>query len=192
MQHTNLKSALVKSSSLVVLFISLFSFSVLAGRDSYEIYLNNKLIQKQYVGEASTGLAGLQLDNSNYNDKLVINYVHCNTKGAGKGRNIEVRNAQGQILKEWKFADATGADVSMSIPVKDILALQKNNPNATLSLFYFSAQELPKGQMLASIKLGDKSVSRLQQTKGLNAEWTAFSPIFYNTNLKLSMRNLRA
>src|SRR5215211_695222 len=63
-----------------------------AGLDSYEIYLNDKLILKQYVNEPLI-LASLQLNQSNVNDKLVINYSQCNMPDKiGKGRSISVKD----------------------------------------------------------------------------------------------------
>ncbi len=161
MSAINLKAVIAKSGALVVLLVTLLSTSAFAGRDFYEVYLNNKLIKRQYQGEATTGLMDLQLDKSNVNDKLVITYYHCSTKGAGKDRNIQIKNMRNEIVKEWKFADATGSDASMSIPVKELLALQKNNPATPLNIYYFSTSELTQGMMLASVKPMNKSVSYL-------------------------------
>jgi len=161
MLHTNFRSALVKTFTLIVLCLTAFSFKSKAGGDRYEIYLNDKLIEQRFVGQMAVDISSLQLDKTNYKDKLVIYYSHCGT--IGKGRSIVVKDDQNRILKEWKFADATGADASMSIPVKDILDLQKNNANASLSLYYFSSQYLPKGRMLTSIKLKEKNVALHKQ-----------------------------
>ncbi len=162
MLHTNFKSALVKTFTLIVLSLTVFTYASKAGGDRYEIYLNDKLITQQYVGKLAVDVSSLQLDKANYKDKLVIYYSHCGT--AGKGRSIVLKDEQNKIVKEWKFADAAGTDASMSIPVKDILGLQKNN--ATLKLYYFSSQYLPKGRMLTSIKLKDKNLAQHQSEKG--------------------------
>jgi hypothetical protein len=100
-------------------------------------------------------VSNLQLTKANSNDELVIYYSHCGQ--TGKGRSIVLRDDKNNIVKEWKFSDATGSDASMKIPVKEILELQKKNSNASLSLYYFSSQYLPKGRMLTSIKLQDKN-----------------------------------
>ena len=94
---------------------------------------------------------------ANYNDELVIYYSHCGQ--TGKGRSIVLRDDNNNIIKEWKFSDATGSDASMKIPVKEILELQRKNANTSLSLYYFSSQYLPKGRMLTSIKLQDKNTA---------------------------------
>jgi hypothetical protein len=169
MLHTNLKSALLKSFMLIMLCLTAFSFISKAGGDRYEIYLNNKLITQRYVAQQSVDISSLQLDKTNYKDKLVIYYSHCGA--TGKGRSIVLKDEQNKILKEWKFADASGSDASMSIPVKDILDLQKNSAHSSLSLYYFSSQYLPKGRMLTSIKLKEKNVAFQQSNDG--KYWTA-------------------
>src|SRR5207342_1309582 len=91
-----------------------------AGGESYEIYLNSKLICKQVNGKFLCGEKGLQLTKSNINDKLVITYNHCGR--IGTGRTIVAKNEHDQTLKEWKFAD----DATIAIPVKEILNLEKS------------------------------------------------------------------
>ncbi|HEY6977648.1 MAG TPA: hypothetical protein VH396_15225 [Chitinophagaceae bacterium] len=164
MLHTNLKSALAKTFTFIVICLTTFSFISKAGGDKYEIYLNDKLITQKYVGQSGVDVSSLQLDKTNSKDNLIIYYSHCGT--VGKGRTILIKDEQNKVLKEWKFADATGNDASMSIPVKDILDLQKNNVHASLSLYYFSSQYLPKGRMLTAIKLKEKNVAFHQPRDG--------------------------
>ena len=153
MQRSNFKQTLVNVFTFATL--SLFTFSAKAGGDSYEIYLNNKLILKQHVTQ-SLNIKSLQLDKANLNDRLVIFYSHCGQ--TGKGRSIAIKDAKGKILKEWKFANSTGSSKGMIIPVKEILQLEKNNLNSGLRLYY-AAQQLPKGFMLTSLDLGKSSVT---------------------------------
>jgi len=54
----------------------------------------------------------------------------------------------------------------MSIPVKDIFDLQKKNVSATLKLYYFSSQYLPKGRVLTSIKLQEKNLAKHDSKEG--------------------------
>lgn len=131
------------------------------GADSYRIYLNNKLILQQYVSR-SLDLRNLPLSEANANDKLVIYYNHCGA--TGRSRSIAVKDENGVVLKEWKFQDAPvkeggmnipAGDDGMTIPVKEILALQAKNQG--LSLFY-SSQQLPAGHMLTRIDKGTKPV----------------------------------
>lgn len=158
MKHIRCLLPLVKSFLPVVFYLTAFNqISNAGGGDSYQIYLNKKLVLTQYVNNVSTGIMTLQLDKSNYNDQLVIVYSHCGV--TGKGRNIVVKNDQNQVLKEWKYADVEGSDASMIIPVKDILELKKNNTGSTLNLYYFASELLPGGRMLTSLRLDDKSVT---------------------------------
>ena len=161
MSHIHFKQSMLKTFIATALFLTTFSFAAIAGGDTYEIYLNNKLVFKQRVlNTTAVDLNSLPLTKANYNDELEIYYSHCGVTGTG--RSIEIKDDQGNVLKEWKFADATGNNASMLIPVKEILDLQKNNANASLSLYYFSSKYLPKGLMLTSIKLKERNVALLE------------------------------
>jgi hypothetical protein len=156
MLHSNAKWTWSKTFAAIVLFLTTFSFAAIAGGDTYEIYLNKKLVFKQRVLNASAiDLNSLQLTKANYNDELVIYYSHCGVTGTG--RSIEIKDDQNNVLKEWKYKDANSSNTAMTIPVKEILELQKNNPKAVLNLYYFSSKYLPKGRMLASIKTQEKN-----------------------------------
>ena len=156
MQRLIFKRAIVKAFVFTTLCLTAFTMSAKAGLDSYEIYLNNKLIVKQAVNQPLS-LKDLQLDKANANDQLVIHYSQCNAPGkVGKGRNIIVKDAEGKTLKEWKFADATGANTRMVIPVKELLALEKNGGGGTLNLYY-AAIDRSEGQILAGFKIKGKS-----------------------------------
>ena len=135
---------------------------LIAGTDSYRIYLNNKLVLQQYVTR-SLDLKNLPLSEANANDKLVIYYNHCGA--TGRSRSIAVKDENGVVLKEWKFPDAPvkdggmnipAGDDGMTIPVKEILALQAKVHG--LSLFY-SSQQLPSGHLLTRIDKVSKPVA---------------------------------
>ena len=149
----NIKLALVKAFTCALFF--LFTFTAKAGGDSYEIYLNNKLILKQFVTQP-LNIRNLQLDKANSNDRLIIFYSHCGQ--TGNARSIAIKDDNGNIVKQWKFADATGSNKSMIIPVKELLQLEKNNTKTHLNLYY-AAQQLPRGRMLTSVDLGKKDVT---------------------------------
>lgn len=161
-----MKKLFGKPITLITLCLTLFSVSAIAGADSYTIYLNNKLILKEYVSKASLTLKDLQLNQSNMNDMLIISYNHCGT--IGKGRSIVIKDEQGKLLKEWKFADAEGSDAGMKIPVKDLLALEKSSGKNALNIYYYSSQLLPKGKALASIKTGSQNATSLRLQKNEN------------------------
>lgn len=149
MKTTTFNQAFLKIFTLITLCFTTFGFTTKFGLDSYEIYLNNKLILKQSVNQPLS-LRVLQLDKANVNDQLRINYIHCTLKGAGTDRNIVLKDEKGKKLKDWSFANATGSDLNMVISVKELLSLIKNNPNHELSLYYTS-KEQTKSQMLASL-----------------------------------------
>jgi hypothetical protein len=135
----------------LTLCFTVFSFTTKLGLDSYEIYLNNKLILKQSVKQPLS-LRILQLSKANDNDQLRINYKHCTLEGAGTGRTIVLKDEKGNTLKKWAFTNASGSDLSMVIPVKELLQLEKNNADHELSLQY-TARELPKGETLAFLRV---------------------------------------
>jgi len=157
MQHRSLKPAW--AIALTFTIICLQAFTAKAGGESFEIYLNNKLILRQAVTQSLT-LQSLQLDKANKDDELVIYYNHCGT--TGKNRTIAIKDDKGNTIKEWKFADATGSNKGMTILVKELLQLEKNYSHAGLNIVY-SSQELPKGRALSALQFNGKSTSWRQQ-----------------------------
>jgi hypothetical protein len=140
------------------------AFQAKAGLDSYEIYLNNKLILKQSVNQPLT-LESLSLDQSNINDQLTIHYSQCNAPDKlGKGRSISVKDASGNTIKKWSFADAKSGQTGMVIPVKELLQLEKKTPLSKLSLYY-TAEGHATGQLLANFHFGSKGTTYNQEYK---------------------------
>ena len=152
--------AYLKQNLLVVLLSFIFCFSAFtakAGLDSYEIYLNDKLLVKQYVNQPLS-LDNLGLNASNMNDRLVIHYSQCNVPNKlGKSRSILVKDAKGNTVKKWNFADAKDGNTGMIIPVKELLQLEKS-ALSKLSLFY-TAEGHATGQLLANFHFGTKSTT---------------------------------
>ena len=157
MQHRSVRPAW--ASVLIIAIICLQAFTTKAGTESFEIYLNNKLILRQAVTQSFT-LQSLQLDKANKNDQLVIYYNHCGA--IGKNRAIVIKDDKGNTIKEWKFADATGTDKGMTIPVKELLQLEKNYSQNGLNIVY-SSQQLPKGRAIAALQYAGKSTTWQQQ-----------------------------
>jgi predicted molibdopterin-dependent oxidoreductase YjgC len=151
MKHNTFNQAFIKLFMLITLSLTAFSFTTKFGLDGYEVYLNNKLILKQYVNQPLS-LRVLQLDKANEGDELHIKYKHCTKKGPGTGRSIVLKDEKGNTLKKWAFADATDSDFNMTIAVKELLQLEKKNAHHELSLHY-TARELPKGEMLGFVRL---------------------------------------
>jgi len=141
----------------IVAIISLQAFTAKAGTDVFEIYLNNKLILRQAVNQSFT-LQSLQLNKANKNDQLIIFYNHCGV--IGKNRSIAIKDDKGNTIKEWKFADATGTDKGMTIPVSELLQLEKNYSHGGFNLFY-SSQQLPQGRALSALQFTGKSTTWL-------------------------------
>ncbi len=143
--------------ALILTLLSCFilAVSAMAGGDGYEVYLNKKLLIRQSLAEP-LDLKTLVLNESNRSDKLVIKFIQCNAPNkTGKNRAISVKNAEGKVVKEWKFKDATADFILMEIPVSEVLALQQSAAG-TLSLCY-SAEGMQKSQNLASIGSMKKS-----------------------------------
>lgn len=123
----------------------LFSFSGKKGGDSFQIYVDGKLIVEQFV-HASKGVQNLQLSQISSKEKIEVYYSHCGK--VGKSRAISIKSADNKTLKEWKFAD-TEKKTFMTCQIKEILALQKSK-SSKLNLYY-SSKELPDGRLLAVI-----------------------------------------
>ena len=151
MKHKTFKQAFMQLFMLVALGFTVFGFTANLGLDSYEIYLNNKLILKQYVNQPLS-LRKLQLEKANANDQLRINYKHCHGNGVGTDRSIAIKDERGNTLKKWDFADGKGANTNMIIAVGELSRLEREHANQDLSLHYAS-RELPKGEVLAFLRM---------------------------------------
>jgi hypothetical protein len=152
--QTNIKKLSV-FTILMAGCLSLLSFSNPKGGDSFEIFLNHKLVLQQYLYGDRT-VKSLVLTEANYNDKLSIKYSHCGVPG--KQRTITLKDAQDRVVRQWTFANASGHNTAMTCSVKEIMDLQKTKGNISLKLSYSSA-ELPKGHVLVSITKGSTSVA---------------------------------
>jgi len=148
MLHASFKRTLPGIMGLMILCLAFFAFTPV-GVDKYEVYLNDKLLLKEYAMK-DISLKSLQLEKAKPTDQLVIYYTHCHGNAAGTGRTISVKNTKGEVLKEWKFADPSGGKTGMTIAVKELQQLEKNHGNSNLTLYYASSQ-LPGGQLLAAL-----------------------------------------
>lgn len=158
MKHSKMNRIVAKTLALLALLISFAGISAKAGGDGYEIYLNNKLILRQHQGQ-TLSLTSLELNKSNANDKLVIYYTRCSAKdNSGKGRSITLKDDKGNTLKVWAFADMIDDKGAMTIPVKEILDLQKKNGESNLTIFYAS-KEHPQSRILPALQLSVKNAS---------------------------------
>jgi len=145
MQHKALKSVFLFALSTV-----LFSFSSNWGGDSYQIYINKKLVMKEFVHN-STGAKSFTMDKASYDDQIEVYYSHCGQ--VGKSRAITIKDENNRLLKELHFADFSGKNSGMDFKVSDFINWDKRNGVDQLNIYY-SAKELPGGRLLASITLG--------------------------------------
>jgi hypothetical protein len=131
-----------------------------AGLDYYELFIGKKLILKRALNQP-LNLENLPISQANSNEQLIIYYYQCNApdKLAGN-RVITLKDANGNKIREWKFADAKGSNTGMSISIKELLQLQKANKNS-LALFY-SAEGKTKEEKLVSVATGNKTVGFLK------------------------------
>lgn len=140
-----------------ILLLTIFSTSSHAGGYAFEIYLNNKLLLKQQHKTVISGSPLLQLTSANANDNLRILFTNCGM--TRKTRSIAIKDENNATIKEWEFANATASDFTMTIPVKEILAIQKKKGNAVLKIYYFSPDHFTEGQMLASLQPESKKIA---------------------------------
>ena len=157
MKNSSIKQKVIRILSVFTVCFTLLNVQAKAGADGFEVYLNNRLIQKSWVGQ-QLDLKNLDLSKANVNDHLTILYTQCHAPGkVAKGRSLVVKDEQGKVLKEWKFDDSDNAKLAMMIPVKDILALQTSNSEKSLTLCY-QADNRPQPVVVASLKIKVKSV----------------------------------
>ena len=131
--------------------IGLFSFTENPGGESFEVFLNGKLMISQHVMQKET--ATLAIDPRAERDEIKVTYNHCGQ--TGKDRTVTITNAQNKVLKTFHFADAA----SMTFTVKD-LGLTASSAKTNLNLVYAS-KELPKGRLLAAITLSKNTQASL-------------------------------
>lgn len=151
-----MKRTMISSCTIMCLFtLALFSqsFTKNNGGDYYKITLNDRIIFEHYVTMPVT-TRSISLTAANKNDRLGVSYSHCGK--TGKERKVFVKDAQGKILKQWKFTDVTDRD--LHIGVKDILGLSAKG--SSLQVFY-SSKELPAGKWLINLSLPNQSVAGL-------------------------------
>ena len=148
MLHASFKRTLPGIMGLMILCLAFMAFTPV-GVDKYEVYLNDKLLLKEYAMK-DISLKSLQLEKAKPSDQLVIYYTHCHGNAAGTARTISVKDEKGQTIKQWKFADPSGGKAGMVISVKELQQLEKDHSKSQLTMYYASAQ-LPGGQLLAAL-----------------------------------------
>lgn len=131
---------------IAVLASPLMAFT-LRGGDSFEIYVGKTLVLQQFL-HVDKAIKTVDLSTAAMTDEIQVTFNHCGQTGTN--RKLAVKDNQ-QVLKEWKFADIKpGQSPAMTIPVKEIAALQKVLKGKNVSLFY-SSDLLKEGRVLATI-----------------------------------------
>lgn len=137
------------SSAIVLLpaFLLMTAFVVPLGGEGYEIYVNNKLVIRQFGAEMKQ-VKNLQLDPSKLNGDLSVKFFHCGM--TGKRRILQLKTPAKEVLKQWQFANGDAGNFSIAVPLKEIVGLQKKAGGGTLHLYY-SSKEAPDGRFLAGV-----------------------------------------
>ena len=166
MKNLFFKKAALKAGLFAAICLTAFMVQANAGLDYYEIYIGKKLILKRAVNQPLS-LNNLPLSQANSNDQLIIYYYQCNAPDKlGSNRVIVLKDANGNKVKKWKFADAKGADKGMVIPVKELLQLQQEGNNS-LALFY-SAEGREQGEKIAMVAGKSKTVGFWKENQNDN------------------------
>jgi hypothetical protein len=139
----------IRTIVLLALTTSLFAFSSKFGGDSYQIYLNKKLLVKEYVSMGHTGQS-FSLDKSTYIQEVDIYYSHCGQ--VGKERTITIRDDYNKVYRQIRYPEFDGKNSGMSFHVSDFLNWDKRGSVDQLGIYY-SSKELPGGRLLATINL---------------------------------------
>lgn len=131
---------------LAIICVAPLMAFTLRGGDSFEIYLGKTLAIN--FPHRDKAIKSIDLSTTPVTDELNVSYNHCGQTGTN--RTLSIKDKQ-LVLKEWKFADIkTGASTKMHIPLKDIVAIQKNLKGKQLSLFYKS-DLMKDGMVLATL-----------------------------------------
>lgn len=143
MKQFSSRTIAARFMAMAAICAALFSFS-LPGGDSFEIYVDKKLVLRHYVSVSKEPKI-FQLDSRNQDGQVNIYYNHCGQ--LGKARSITLRDAGGRVLKQWDFP---GTEKFMSFKAREVLNLQKGLKNGRVTIYY-SSEELPKGRLLATV-----------------------------------------
>lgn len=151
-----MKTLLNKRSGIKVMmavFVSalLSSFDAPPGGDSYTIYLNDKLLVRQFV-HLKEKTKTISLQEASANDVLKVHYSHCGKMGVA--RNLAIKDHQNRLVKAWKFEDSSDGDTgAMAVNASEVAKIQRSAGSKAMSLVY-SSEQLPEGIVLASISNG--------------------------------------
>ncbi len=136
---------ILKISIMLVSILLLQSFSAKPGGEGFEIFLNNKPVVQQY-GTDMNDIKTIQLNRDLANNKMTLKYYHCGR--SGKNRIVEIRNDQNKTINIYHYPDTTPI-TAMEVPLNEIIKVK----TATNFKLFYSSSELPKGRVLASLRI---------------------------------------
>jgi len=181
MKHLHLKKPFLKTSLFLFITFTAFIGSAKAGLDYYRIFLGKQLIFERYLNKP-LDLKSLPISAANASEMLTVYYFQCNAPNkTGSNRSIALKDDNGNTIKQWSFADVEGTNTAMTIPVKELLQLQKENKNRALALYY-SAEGRNGGEKLASIQPASKDVTYIHPEDEATTQtaWQIINLIFRN------------
>ena len=135
----------------VVLCMVLSSFLIKRGGDSYTISINGKQVI-QFYALSKEALPSLAI-NPNAEDKLSVYFNECGK--IGKSRSLSVRDDQGNVLKEWNYANALDEHTPMTLSSNEI------NVNGSVGLYYTS-MTVTTPRKLVTLVAGNTTSARLK------------------------------
>lgn len=138
--------------ALVSISALLFSFALRPGTDHFEVYLNNKLIMKEFTFHRKT-TAPIILDGNT--GEVGVLYSHCGVMGTA--RKLSLKDGSNKVIKMWEFADVNPKtnDV-MKFDLSELNGFKKSNQK--LSLCYH-AKELIEDVVIAPIQWEKNAVA---------------------------------
>jgi hypothetical protein len=134
---------------LAVATVALCSFDLVPGAASYEVYLNNKSVIKEYLSgqkEAPT----IPLNTSTAKDELSVTFNNCGK--IDTGRKISLKDEQDKTLKEWSFSDSPDIKNKMVIRVSEITGFRQKHSTAKL---VYSSREFSTDAHLITLQLSN-------------------------------------
>ncbi len=170
MQYLPVKKENFKTLLFVFIALTAFINSAKAGLDYYQIFLGKKLIYERYINKPLS-LESLPFGAADANETLTIYYFQCNTPNkTGNNRSIALKDDNGNTVKQWTFSNAQSTQTGMTIPVKELLQLQKSHKKQALALYY-TADGRTEGLKLAFVQAAPKDMASVYQQKaGFNRQ----------------------
>ena len=141
-------------AALLGLCLVSLSFTTAGGGDEFQLFVGNKMVIQQYIYN-DKAVKHLELAPANYNEKISFRYMHCGQ--AGKNRMITLKDKDGNVMKQWSFANPATSENAMICNAKEIMDIQVKKGDRLQ--VYYSSVEIPKGKLLVTISRAGNSVA---------------------------------